>query len=377
MAKRNKVAVCDPDAFYPFRRLVEGPLTDPKDLDAAERFIRTAVLHDDLIMGIEPIQYKPEDYDAQRRVISETVTLAAAAGRPIPPGAPAGLIIVFTEKGVQEDRSGYGLFGGNLQGRLAPAVELSRSQLDIVSSYSNDQEGQPFYTSHLNYLRHLLGIVKEGGSILCDHPFPRAAIDRATQFPAQLFEPLDDDWKEYAQKIQSGRLGLVIPPLLSIVLNSCARRDAIPAVVNDIRRDWANAREKIWQLVEDQENARTVKEFNDIQQEFDAASKSFSPKNEAEGSSPLRMLWDIFAAATGGAVTAKLAGGSAPIGAVTKALTQLIGSAADAPDLFASGAFDLAGRVRNAAGAVDPMPNILSRFLSDSERRALGYTSTS
>jgi hypothetical protein len=110
--------------------------------------------------------------------------------------------------------------------------------LEIVSSYSHDEEGRPFYASHLNYLQHLFGIVKEGGSILCEHPFPRAAINKATQFPAQLFESLDDDWKEYAQKIQSGRLGLVTPPLLSIVLNNCARRDAIPAVVNDLRRDW-------------------------------------------------------------------------------------------------------------------------------------------
>ena len=75
-------------------------------------------------------------------------------------------------------------------------------------------------------------------------------------------------------------------------------------------------------------------------------------------------------------MTAKLAGGSAPIGALTKAVTQLIGSAADARDLFHLGAFDLAGRVRNAAAAVDPMPDILSRFLSDSERQALGYTAS-
>lgn len=206
--------------------------------------------------------------------------------------------------------------------------------MEIVSSFSRDEEGWPFYTTHLNYLRHLFGIVKEGGSVLCEHPFARTAVERATQFPTKLFEVLDDDWKEYAQKIHSGRLGLVIPPLLSIVLNNCARRDAIPAVVKDLRRDWAGARGKIWQLVEDQKNARTLKEINDIQHELAEASKSFSLTNRAEGSSPIRMLWDIFAAASGGAVTAKLAGGNATIGAVSKAVTQIIGSAADAQALF-------------------------------------------
>lgn len=96
-------AVCDPDAFRPFRRLVEGPLTNPKDVEAAERFIRTAVLHDELIMGIEPLPYKAEDYEDKRQAIREKAALAAAAGHPIPPGAPAGIIICFTETGLQED----------------------------------------------------------------------------------------------------------------------------------------------------------------------------------------------------------------------------------------------------------------------------------
>jgi hypothetical protein len=375
MASGRKLAVCDPPAFYPFRRLVEGPLTDPRDLEAAERFIRTVVLHDELIMGIEPLRYRAEDYEGQRQAIREKAAMSAAAGAPLAPGVPAGLIIMFTETAVQEDKYGYDLFGGSLTGQPAPTVELSPSQLEVVSRYSNAEEGNPFYTSHLHYLQHLFGIVKEGGSVLCEHAFPRAAIEKATQFPAKLFESLDNDWREYAQRIQSGHLGLVTPPLLSIVLNNCARRDAIPAVVSDIRRDWARARRKIWQLVEDQKNARTLREVNEIDHEFAEASKSLSPTSEAEGSSPLRMLWDIFAAASGGAVTAKLAGGDAKIGALSKAIPQIIGSAADARSLFHRGAFDLAGRIRNAVSAVGPMPDTLSRFLTESEKQALGYTS--
>ncbi|MFZ0800053.1 MAG: hypothetical protein WCA13_07685 [Terriglobales bacterium] len=376
MAKRNRLAVCEAPAFRPFRRLVEGPLTDPKDLEAVERLIRTIVLHDDLIMGIEPVPSRPGDYEDKRdRAIAKIAAVTAATGAPPTPGPAAGFIVTIPSIGFQDEKFGHGLIGGNLQGRPAPAVELSPSQLEIVSGFSHDEEGWPFYTTHLNYLRHLFSIVKEGGSVLCEHPFARAAVEKASQFPSQLFEVLDDDWKEYAQKIQSGRLGLVIPPLLSIVLNNCARRDAIPSVVKDVRQEWAGARGKIWQLVEDQQNARTLKEINEIDHEFAEASKSFSPKNKTEGPSPLRMLWDVFAAAGGGAATAILSGGDAKIGALTRALPQFLGSAADAASIFRCGAFDLAGRVRKAASAVDPIPDILSRFLTGSERQALGYVS--
>jgi hypothetical protein len=375
VATEAKLAVCDPPAFYPFRRLVEGPLTDPEDLVAAERFIRTVVLHDELLMGIEPLPRDAESWERKRQAIVKNAAASAAAGAPIPPGAVAGIMIVFTETSVQEDKYGFGLFFGKVAELRVPTVELSVSQLEVVSRFANAEQGSPHYAAHLNYLQRLFGVVKAGGSILCEHPFPRAAIEKATHFPEKLFEPLDSDWKEYAQKLQSGRSSLVMPPLLSIVLNNCARRDAIPAVVLDLRREWAGARRKIWQLVESQENARTLRELTEIDQELTAASETLSLKNQPESLSPLRILWDIFAAAGGGAATAMLSGGNVKIGALTKALPQFIGSAADAMNLFRQGAFDLAGRVRNAASAVSPAPDLLSRFLADSEKEALGYVS--
>src|SRR5216684_8267093 len=40
-----KIVLCDPPAFEPFKRLIEGPL-DAKDLPLVERFVRAIVLHD-------------------------------------------------------------------------------------------------------------------------------------------------------------------------------------------------------------------------------------------------------------------------------------------------------------------------------------------
>jgi hypothetical protein len=50
------------------------------------------------------------------------------------------------------------------------------ASLEIVSSYSHDEEGKPFYTSHLHYLQHVFGIVKECGSVLCEHAVLPASV---------------------------------------------------------------------------------------------------------------------------------------------------------------------------------------------------------
>jgi hypothetical protein len=44
------IAACDPDAFYPLRSLVKGPFDNLEDLPAIERFVRTVVLHDEIVM---------------------------------------------------------------------------------------------------------------------------------------------------------------------------------------------------------------------------------------------------------------------------------------------------------------------------------------
>lgn len=76
---------------------------------------------------------------------------------------------------------------------------------------------------------------------------------------------------------------------------------------------------------------------------------------EMVGATGFRMLWDIIGAATGGAVTAKFVGADAKIGALTGATPQIIRSVRDAPSLFRRGAFDLAGRIHDAAASVVPM----------------------
>ena len=52
MAARR--AVCDPEAFYPFRSLIQGPFDRWELLEPLERFVRGVVLHDEMTMEYEP-----------------------------------------------------------------------------------------------------------------------------------------------------------------------------------------------------------------------------------------------------------------------------------------------------------------------------------
>jgi hypothetical protein len=268
MVTDKKRVVCDPEAFYPFRSLVEGPLTNlEEELKGVERFLRVVVLHDDMEMALEPHPYIPEEEE-------EWAEEEIAAGRK--------LVVVAFGPVVEK----YGFFSDDYRHEPIPDVKLSPRLLKLVSSYSNAGEENVFYRAHAEYLQRLFGVVAQGGSVLCEGAFGRVAIEKATEFPTQLFEPLDKDWQEYARRIQAGQLGFVVPPVLAIVLNRCARRDAIPAVVHDLRQEWAEPRRKVWQLVDDLKEARTLREVGHIERELAEASKYFSPSKTAEGSPP-------------------------------------------------------------------------------------------
>ena len=53
-------AGCDPQAFYLLRSLVSSPFNNLDELVDVERFIRVAVLHDDIYMELDPMPYDPD-----------------------------------------------------------------------------------------------------------------------------------------------------------------------------------------------------------------------------------------------------------------------------------------------------------------------------
>src|ERR1700741_1192246 len=75
-----RLAVCDPDAFYPLRSLITGPLTDLNELHDVELFIRTVVLHDEISMELEPFGdqgFEEEPFTEEERKEGGRLTITA------------------------------------------------------------------------------------------------------------------------------------------------------------------------------------------------------------------------------------------------------------------------------------------------------------
>lgn len=349
------VTVCDPDAFFPLRELVAGPFTDLKDLDRIERFVRAVVLHDEIFMELEPVSYEPE---TEEEFTQEEIR---AGGR---------AVIV----GIGPSLAGYEFFSETVgPGKRAPDVELSPALIETAREFSNADEGNVYYKAHIDYLRRVVDLVHRGGSAVLDGAFGSAAIDATATYPAKLFEGLDESWQNFAHVADEG-LGFTVPPVLSIILTRCARREAIPHVVNDLRAEWADARNKIWVLIEQLKEAETISDAEQIRQELTLASRMLSPKADEIDTRPVRVLWEIIAGGAGGTATALMSGGRPAVGAVAGAITAASRSVPSLVSefgraLFGRGAFDLARRIRMELRTVEY--EALARLLSDSEKRNL------
>lgn len=107
------------------------------------------------------------------------------------------------------------------------------------------------------------------------------------------------------------------------------------------------------------------------------AARYFSPNSNPNNPRPLRILWDVLGDAVAGAFTANVAGGTplvgAMVGGVEAGIREVAKALPDSPDaLLRRGAFDLAARVRRGIMNAEPMPTLLSRFLTRAEKEKLG-----
>ncbi|MGH7595806.1 MAG: hypothetical protein ACREOI_05605 [bacterium] len=351
------IAVFDPDAFYPFRSLVKGPLENWNELDALERFARAIVLHDNMIMVFRPVSYDPEAYEELKSEHPYQRNFITAMG-------PA--IDIYD-----------GLFSTQRDLKLQSLPDLAPKFRSLASKFSNAELGNLYYDAHIKFLQILLAVEKEGGSIVCDGEFASAMQFQAQEYPQELFNALDADWKEYARNINNGYHGPNLPPVLGIVLNRCKNRDDIPIVLKQLRNEWADPGKKVWELITELRSAKTLKEAYQIKRHLDDASKYFSPKQSPTDFSPIRFLWELFAEAAGGAIDAEFAGGNPFVGAATAIVQTGLTKFSDeglefAKILFRRGAFDLARRVRRETMKLTPMPALLSKFLTQAEKEKLG-----
>jgi hypothetical protein len=348
-----RVVVCDLEAFEPLHRLVRGPLIDLHELAAIERFVRSVVLHDEVSLLSTPLPYDPQ---------SERSPLRLAA------------MAIIPKPGFE-----YGLFTGRLprSGTAEIAeIPLSPQLVEVARRFSNAEEGNDHFKMHIEFLQRVVDVVRKGGSALLAGKFGTTAIDTSTRFPSIWFENLDHDWQQFAREIGAGGINFMVPPVLSIVLTRCTRRDALPAVVKDLQAEWADARAKVWALVDGLKAARTIAEAQEIRRELEAASRLLSPTQSEFDTRPGRVLWDLVVGGMAEAATAMVSGGRPSVGATIGAVIRAAAKSVPpliyelGPALLGRGAFDLARRIRRETLHIEY--DALARLLTDAEKQRLG-----
>jgi hypothetical protein len=227
----------------------------------------------------------------------------------------------------------------------------------------------------LHFLREVFDVIARGGSAVLASQLGTAALRTASKYPSKLFDQLDELWQQYASRVNDHGLGLLVPPVTAIVLSRCARREAIPVVVRDLRDEWARGRRKVWDLLLALRSARTLGDAKEIEKNLDDASQLFAPERTRHDSHPVRVIWEIATSALMGAGVASLTGTRPTIGAATGLISHIPRSVPAlldefGPALFGRGAFDLARSVRRATSDVEFMA--LRRLLTDPEKKSLG-----
>jgi len=371
MGDASSIAVFDQEAVYHFRALVSGKLRSLKQLAGAERFLRVAVMHDDLFMDLQPAPAPPPEVEAE---------LDEEMG-----DGPRNVILAF------------GPVLDDFEGVVNPAP-LARSQeenasqrlsprlLELAKSYSGRGEGDTYFEGSTDYLAALAQVLENGGSVLCEGELGRTAFHESEESdpgdPARFLAGVDKAWAEFAAAAHAG-LGLVLPPITAIVLSRTASRDKLLTVIRELRVEWADPRRKLWTLIRALRGARTVAEAHDIQRALSDAARLFDMRIPTPGIAPMRFIGDVFTSGmVAGMATLVTSGDNMDVAIATGALAavakQAIQSGASAVSKeslsywLRRGAFDLARRVREELPKVEPIREVLDRHLMPDEKKALG-----
>lgn len=351
-------AVVESGAIRNLYSLVNGGLYYQDQLIIAERCIRTIVLHDVSTAVSVPFPFFapfPEDLSwISREDHDLRITEELRHDRLIDHA-------LTDDLGLFEDYPSEIEFDEDL---TKLALWLANSKTTI----------SPFYEAHRDYLGRVITTMRHGGSALLISDLGENFQERLERLPTGLFDQLDAEWKRFASQASNERFGLVIPPVLGVVLTRCARREAIPTIIRDLRDEWAVPRQKVWDLLRNLRAAPTIGAASEIRRELSEASKLFSPGPSELSSRPLRVLWDLAASTVAGVAIAAFSAGKPIVGAITGAITSTARSASTVlefgPALFGRGAFDLARRVARETSKVEF--DALARLISDEEREDLG-----
>jgi hypothetical protein len=194
-----KTAICDLEAFVPFRRLVSGPLTNSGDLPHIERFVRTVVLHDDMVIVPRPLPFRPNENEYEMPL--GTINAQELSSR----GSITFHVDLHSHaNGRVSAKSTADLPGGFDFIRIKDStgssdIALPASLIALVTSFAKAPQDSRYSRAHVEFLCQIMATIKNGGSALLLSDFGQQAIDTVQRYPAELFSTLDADWQRYAR----------------------------------------------------------------------------------------------------------------------------------------------------------------------------------
>jgi hypothetical protein len=148
---------------------------------------------------------------------------------------------------------------------------------------------------------------------------------------------------------------------------------SVGQALRELRAEWKEPRDRVWRLIDALRESSDAFEMRRIRDELGQASRVLSPAREAVLIEPSQVLWDLVTDAT--VVAAAIATGdraakaAAVVGTISHVLNNAVTPATSY--IFRRGALDSARRVRSEVIMAPRIPDLLDRFLSDEERKAL------
>ena len=348
------VAICDQFAFYPFRALVAGGVTSWEDLNQAEQFVRTVLLHDYVEMDGEPMP-SPEE---EPEWTAEEIAVGAR-----------NVIVAF-----MPTLDGY---EDIVHLRTGPTRELT---LDLpphlvrlaASSARTDRVDDPYLRSHMRYLRNLCLVVKRGGSVLVGGDIGQAAMWASREWPQDLLRHFDADVRQFAEQANRGDLGLIVPPLLATLIRRAGTRDRIVDALVELREEWGESRRKVWETLHALRCTSDLREANALNHELEEISQAIRASG-ISGSKPMEVVWQVTTEAGAKAVEALIVSGDPVLGATVPLVGRAIAGAGSlGRRLFGLGGFGLARAIGREARDYTPSVDQLRDLLSDDEKNRLG-----
>lgn len=348
------VAICDQYAFYPFRALVEGGIATWGDLDQAELFVRTVLLHDYVEMDAEPMPAPEEEPEW-------TAEQIATGRRNI-------IVSVLPLLTPYEDVV-------HLQ--VGPIRELNlklptRLTSHAISAAGSDRGDDPYLTAHLRYLQNLCLVVQRGGSVLVAGKVGQAIVQSSQEFPPALLKHLDVDIRQFAEQANRGDLGLVVPPFLALLLRRAAGRDRIVDALVELREEWSVPRRRVWETLHALRRTASLSEAGSLTRELESISRDIRLPGFA-GRRPIEVAWQVSTEAGAAAVADWMASGGTLLGAAVPAACRAIAPMGSlGRRLFGLGGFGLARSIGRELRGYEPSVDQLRGFLADSEKERLG-----